>query len=111
MTIPEGWTDDMNIALPEGVAIDDVVETVLRAESARVPFETIVATLVARGLSEEDAMLAHDRTLGGVVRAATGNALNEPVRAKDPLAWASFHRCLNEPAFITAIRPDLARRA
>jgi hypothetical protein len=110
MTIPEGFTDDMSIVLPDGLTADDVVEIILRAESTGVAFESTVATLVARGLTEDDAMLAHDRALGGVVRAATGNAANEPVRSKDPVAWASFHRCLDEPALIAAIRPGLANR-
>src|SRR5688500_17871597 len=40
----------------------------------------------AFGLSFEEAALAHERTIGGVLRAAR-NPENCPDRDKDPLAW------------------------
>ena len=69
--IPEGWTDEMSIALPSGSSHDEVVDVLLRLEANKAAPETIGAELLRLGLTEEDALLAHDRTLGGLVRAAT----------------------------------------
>jgi hypothetical protein len=105
--LPEGWTDDLtiNVCLPR--TLEELVEFVLQAEASRAPSDSTVAELVTRfGLSDEDAGLAWDRTLGGLVRAATGNPANCPVREKDPVAWISYQRCLREPALIAAIRPQ-----
>jgi hypothetical protein len=104
--IPEGFTDDMSIALPPGRSAEDVVDLILRAEAQKMPYETTLSELIAFGLSEDDAMLAHDRALGGLVRAATRNPRNEPPKEKDPIAWTSYQRCLREPALIAAIRPQ-----
>jgi hypothetical protein len=109
MTIPEGWTDDMSIRLPPAVTVEMVVDLILQREAANVHYDVTQAELVAMGLLEEDAQLAHDRALGGLVRAATGNLQNEPSAEKDPVAWVSFHRCSRAPALIAAIRPALAR--
>jgi hypothetical protein len=96
MAIPEGWTDDMTIPLPAGVAVEDIVEIVLRARGEGVEYETTIEKLMSLGLAEEDACLAHDRTHGGRVRAETGNMANEPRKDKDPIAWVSFHRSLEK---------------
>lgn len=101
---PEGWTDDLSITLPSSVTINDVVDVVLRSESDRVPLERIVAELVSSGLSEEDAHVAHDRALGGLMRGATRSAGNAPSREKDPVAWASYQRCSREPDLVKTIR-------
>jgi hypothetical protein len=45
----------------------------------------------------DDARIAMDRVMGGVVRAASGTAANEPDRVKDPLAWMSYRLELGLP--------------
>ena len=105
--VPEGWTDDLTIHICPPQTLEELVEFVLQAEVRKVPSDATNAELVTRfGLSEEDAGLAWDRALGGLVRVATGNLANCPVREKDPVAWISYHRCLREPALIAAIRPQ-----
>lgn len=104
--IPEGWTDDMSIAVPDGRTLDALVEHILQAEIQKVPHENTLAQVMREfALSEEDAELAWDRTLGGLVRAASNNDANCPSKEQDPVAWISYHRCRQEPALITAIRP------
>src|SRR6185295_2395062 len=91
--IPGGWTDDMTFPLPQGMTFEILVDRVLGELMSGAEGANVVDGLVSQiGLSEEDAHLALDRTLGGVVRAATGNPLNRPDRAKDPMAWLSFER-------------------
>jgi hypothetical protein len=105
--IPEGWTDDLTIHVCPPQTLEELVEFVLQAEARKAPSDETAADLVTRfGLPEEDAGLAWDRALGGLVRAATGNPTNCPSREKDPVAWISYRRCLQEPALIAAIRPQ-----
>ncbi|HEY0153777.1 MAG TPA: hypothetical protein VGB92_17335 [Longimicrobium sp.] len=97
----------MSISLAPPHSIEDVVDFILRAEVRHVQSESIIHELTMRfGLSDEDAALAWDRTLGGRTRAATGNPANCPIREKDPVAWASYQRCADDPALIAAIRPQ-----
>lgn len=110
MTAPDGWTEEMSIELPAGVSLDSVVSAILERERDGVPYDAILSELASLGIPERDAQLAHDRVLGGLVRAATLNRANEPSRSLDPLAWSSYHRCVKDPTFIHAIRPDLAKR-
>lgn len=105
MTIPDRWTDDMNIVLPAGLTVEHVVDTVLRAAMRRESYESIIEALVVDGISASDAALAWDRVHGGVVRAATGNPTNCPDRSKDPLAWTSFHRAMGDTTIIHALYP------
>jgi hypothetical protein len=49
---------------------------------------------------------AGDRTLGGLVRAATGNPAHCPSKEKDPVAWSSYQRCLRDPALIAVTRQE-----
>ncbi len=108
---PDGWTDDLTIHVCPPLTLDELVEFVLQAEVRQVPSDATTAELVTRfGLSDEDAALAWDRALGGLVRAATGNPVNCPVREKDPVAWISYQRCLREPSLIAAIRPQCVNR-
>lgn len=103
--IPEGWTDDLSIAVAAGRTLDELVDHVLQAELRKVAHGTTIAQVMREfELSEADAELAWDRTLGGLVRAASNNDANCPIREKDPIAWISYHRCRQEPALITAIR-------
>jgi hypothetical protein len=105
--LPEGWTDDLRIHVCPLQTLEELVEFVLQAEVRKAPSDSTTADLVTKfRLSEEDARLAWDRALGGLVRAATGNPANCPVREKDPVAWISYQRCLREPALIAAIRPQ-----
>lgn len=106
MTAPDGWTEDMSIVLPPGLDLETLVNTVLEKERQHVAYEEILAELVARGLSTDDAQLAHDRVLGGLVRAATSNGANAPSQADDPIAWLSYRLCRRDPSLIQAIRPE-----
>lgn len=109
MSLPEGWTDDMNVPLPPGRTVDEVVEHVIRNALAGVGDEETERQLAeAFALSSEDAALARDRTFGGIVRAATRNAQNCPDRAKDPMAWTSFQRATADPSIVARIYPQWA---
>ena len=106
LSIPEGWTDDMNVPLPPGCTVDEVVEHVIQNMLAGVDYaetERQLADLFE--LSAEDAALARDRTEGGIVRAATRNMQNCPDRAKDPMAWTSFQRAMADPSIVVRICP------
>lgn len=109
MSFPEGWTDDMNVPLQPGRTVDEVVEHVIRNALAGVgDAETERQLAESFSLSREDAALARDRTFGGIVRAATGNARNCPDRAKDRIAWTSFQRAIADPSIIKRIYPQWA---
>jgi hypothetical protein len=109
VSIPEGWTGDFNVPGATDAELQRAVELVLQDGTARVPVEqTLLRLITELRFSEEWAHLACDRIYGGLVRAATGNVANCPDKQKDPLAWISFHRCLNDPSIIVAIRPEWA---
>ena len=108
--LPEGWADDMNIAVPDGRSLEEVVDFVLESTIRRDRPTTIVQNLSERfGLAQADAELALDRACGGVVRAATGRADNCPARDKDPVAWVSYQECIKRPDLIAAIHPKFAK--
>jgi hypothetical protein len=102
--VPHGWTDLLSIALPPGYDAQRMAEQILRWQAAKQPYELTTEKLAALGMTEDDAQLAHDRALAGLVRAATGTSANAPSRTKDPIAHASYELCLKEPALIAAIR-------
>lgn len=107
--IPEGWTDDLTIAVPTGRSLDEVVDYCLQATIRKETPEKMVQHLMAQfGLTQSDAELALDRSCGGVVRAATRSQDNCPARDKDPMAWLSFQRCMKQPELIEAIYPKFA---
>jgi|SRR5580765_1164444 hypothetical protein len=111
-TVPEGWTDDMTIVVPNGRSLDDIVDCVLQAKIRQeTPSNTVHHLIAEFGLTQSDAELALDRTYGGVVRAATGRLDNSPQKEKDPMAWTSFQRCLKQPELVAAIYPQFARRS
>lgn len=109
MNLPEGWTDDMNIALPAERTLDEVVSLVISMGMGNSEPEDIETALVeVIGLSQEDAALAWDRVHGGIVRASTGNEANCPSKDKDPLAWLSFRRAIVDHSIIATIYPKPA---
>jgi hypothetical protein len=62
MSVPEGWTDDMNIELPAERTLDEVVSLVISMSMKNAEQEEIEKTLVETiGLSQDDAALAWDR--------------------------------------------------
>ena len=67
--IPDGWTDDMNIPLPNGVTVERIGEFVLSSAAAGESHEVRIAALLSWGLTRDDAELACDRALGGAFRA------------------------------------------
>jgi hypothetical protein len=98
MSIPSGWTDDMNIVLPEHATLEGVVDLVISMEKEGATLDQIEMRLIESvGLSENDAALAVDRVQGGALRASTHRS-NCPDRSKDPLAWISFQRAIKDPA-------------
>lgn len=106
--LPAGWTDDMNVHLPDGVSVEEVTDFVL-GMVGRTNLANLLSKLQsAFGLSAEDADLVRDRVCGGVVRAATGNPINRPSREKDPFAWVSFGKATENPAIIKAMYPQFA---
>ncbi len=110
MSIPEGWTDDMNIPLPQGRTEDEVVSLVLSLALNGVADEAIETELqVTFTLSPDDAALARDRVFGGVVRGATRNPANRTDPQKDPLAWISFQRAIDDPSIVARLYPQHSR--
>jgi hypothetical protein len=108
---PIGWTDDLTIAVPAGRSVAEVVDIVLQGASRGLPAEDIERSLVAGlGLNADDAALARDRALGGVVRAATRNPANCPPRDKDPVAFESYQRATADPSLISRIYPEFGPR-
>jgi hypothetical protein len=104
VTIPDGWTDDMNIPLPTGRTVEQVVDCVIQAALRGTPHDAVEQLLVDEFLlSPDDAALARDRTFGGIVRAATRNQENCPQREKDPMAWESFQRAWRDPSIVARI--------
>ena len=109
--IPEGWTDDMSVPLPPGRTAAEVVELILQAALQGRADDDIMRRLASEfHLSPDDAALACDRTFGGLVRAATRNPANCPVRDKDPLAWESYQRGMSDPALVARIYPQFASK-
>jgi len=108
--LPDGWTDDMNIAVGDGHSLEELVDYVLQSTVHGQTKAAMVEHLSeAFRLSPVDAELALDRAYGGVVRAATGQAANRPNKDKDPVAWISFQRCSKQPELIAAIYPQFAQ--
>ena len=108
--LPEGLTDDMNIAVGNGHSLEELVDYVLQSTVRSHAKATMVQHLSEEfALSSADAELALDRAYGGVIRAATGQRANSPPKDKDPIAWISFHETLNEPELIAAICPQFSK--
>jgi uncharacterized protein YndB with AHSA1/START domain len=109
LQLRSGWTDDMRVALPPGKTVDDVVDRILGSDPTRDPDELEAALSEEFDLSEENAALARDRAMGGVVRAATGNVENRPDRVKDPIAWTSFERAWSDRTIVARHFPKYAQ--
>jgi len=91
-TLPEGWTDDMRIAI-DPRRIEALVSFLIDGNVNFTDWKSMHKRLMQDfGLSESDAYLALDRVPGGMVRAVTGNPDNRPDPIKDPLAHMSFQR-------------------
>jgi hypothetical protein len=92
MTLPDGWTDDMNVTIRSDRTLLDLARTVMeRVADFNGGPEMVPAVAREFGMSEADAVLAFDRVQGGIIRALTGRRDNCPERDNDPLAWHSFH--------------------
>jgi len=103
--VPEGWTDDMAVALPIGRTYAEVVAVVVSSALRGTP-DTETERLLSNGfdLSPEDAALARDRAFGGLVRSAMQNSA--PSRSKDPIAWEGYQRGLADPSLVSQIYPQ-----
>ena len=112
MTIPPGFTDDMRIALPEGLTHEKLADVVIENALRSVPDEETERQLIQNYLlSSDDAAHVRDRVFGGVFRAAlalVGNKHNDPNAANDPLAFAGFKRVMSEPEIARRIYPEFA---
>jgi hypothetical protein len=59
--LPEGWTDDMNVIIPTGHSVDEVVDYVITsALNGKTDSETEARLRSEFGLSENDAALARN---------------------------------------------------
>jgi hypothetical protein len=90
--IPNGWTDDMNISLPPGHTVEELVKFVIEQGQLEIiddenNEDKLVSTF---GISPQDAELVRERVSGGMVRAALGNPYNKPDPIKDPFAYTSY---------------------
>jgi hypothetical protein len=85
------WTDDLSLRLARGTRTRDLVLFLRAAERDATPRREVLAVLTERfALPFDDARLAMDRVRGGVIRASSGIAANEPDQVKDPVAWTSY---------------------
>lgn len=92
MTLPEGWTDDMNVTIREDRTIPELTRAVMETlNEFEGQTEIVYAIAKEFGMSQSDALLAFDRVQGGIIRALTTRPSNRPERDKDPLAWHAFH--------------------
>jgi hypothetical protein len=106
MALPPGWTDDMNIALPGHRSLEEVVTFVILRCMEGTDYDRVHLSLIEEiGLSPDNAALAWDRVHGGIVRASTRRLENCPDRARDPLAWLSFERAMEDPSIIAVLYP------
>ena len=86
-----------------------MADLVLQAAHRGTAAEEIELALAREfALNEDDARLARDRTLGGLVRAATRNPANRPAPDKDPIAFESFQRTEADRSLIARIYPRFA---
>ena len=109
MAIPPGWTDDLNVPLPPGRTVKEIVEFVIHAALSGTPDHVTEQLLIAEfSFTVEDAALARDRTFGGIVRAASRKGINCPDCRKDPMAWESFQQAMRDPSIVTRIYPQFA---
>ena len=112
MTFPAGFTDDMRIALPEGLTHEKLAAVVIGNALRSVPDDQTERQLVQDyALTSDDAAHVRDRVFGGVLRAVlalAGNRLNHPSAEKDPLAFAGFNRVMSEPEIACRIYPQFA---
>jgi hypothetical protein len=104
--IPDGWTDDMTIPLPEGVTVARIVDYVLSSTARGASHEARLEELQSWGLPIGDAELACDRALGGALRAGTTSPANEPDPKKDPIAHLSYQRCRSNRALVSTLFPQ-----
>lgn len=95
--------NDLSVAMPAAWSMGRLVDFVLASMQRHVDSEEIVRGLMASGFSEQDAHVAIDRTVGGIVRARTPNRRDEPSRLKDPIAWWSYHRALEHPELLRVL--------
>ncbi|NUT35558.1 MAG: hypothetical protein HOV79_21100 [Hamadaea sp.] len=97
-------SDDLSLRLGDR-SYGELVDFVLAGMLAGQDGETIAREVAdAFGLSLDDGALAWDRTGGGLVRAATASASNEPDRDKDPVAWESYQRGKADPSLLRRTR-------
>ena len=89
--------------MPAAWSMGQLVDFVLASMQRHVDSEEIVRGLMASGFSEQDAHVAIDRTVGGIVRARTPNRRDEPSRLKDPITWWSYHRALEHPELLRVL--------
>ena len=107
----ETWTDDMRITLPSGRTVSDVVDLVLARVAEGTSQHALRAELAAEfELNADDAELARDRALGGIVRAGAGNKFNRPDPLKDPIAYESYQRATADPSLPRRYYPHLFKR-
>ncbi|WIM94643.1 hypothetical protein ACTOB_006684 [Actinoplanes oblitus] len=106
------WTDDLSVRLARGTTVRDLVVFLRAAEAGGTSRREVLTVLTERfALPFDDARLAMDRVMGGVVRASSGRPENEPDRVKDPLAWTSYRLELGLPVAAEAAGPAPGDRA
>lgn len=92
------WTDDMTVRLGHGTSALTLVSYLRASNEEHLCRSELLTVLTERfALPFDDARLALDRFQGGITRAMSGNAANEPDQAKDPIAWASYQLELGLP--------------
>ncbi len=97
----------MHIPLPSGRTVSDVVDLVLARVADAASADEVEALLAAEfDLDPDDAALARDRALGGIVRAGTDNEHNRPDSVKDPIAYEAYQRAIADPSLPGRYFPD-----
>jgi hypothetical protein len=86
------WTTDMTFLVGNGFKISDVATYIKECFEESMDFAVIYEKLCSKfALAENDAELAIDRAVGGVVRALTTNIKNRPDENEDPVAYYLFN--------------------
>jgi hypothetical protein len=104
------WTDDLTVPLPPGRTVAELVDLALQSTLRGTPADEVERNLAAEfGLSDDDAALVLDRSMGGLVRAGTRNPANCPEPDKDPMAWEAFQRGTADPSLVDRTFPQFSR--
>ncbi len=86
------WTTNMTFPIGDGFEVNDVSTYIQEFFEVSIEFSVLHNDLCNKfSLTDDDASLAIERAISGVVRALTTNIKNEPSITEDPIANFMFN--------------------